>query len=571
MGTRVAWSEQEALILVDAFYQIKKGLMTKHNAVKNVSDELRQIAISRGIIIDDVFRNLNGISMQMATLEHIYSEGKTGLRSGSKLFREVMKLYSSDPEDFQKRLMEARSVDKEIDNMFDNFLLSHFAYGIKTNSPIELMRFKRFYTEDYGEVCPWSDEVIEKMISEQCFLHEGKGYVINEQRRSEILTKIDGLSESGIQIVYYKDLYEENEEWFYQQGIFSDEMLKGFLQKYSKNVVCKKTYFSWSQGTENELLKRYILDIWGDSILHDYSELKQCMRYVPVDKIKYALANNSCFVWNSAETYTCEDMFSISEEDEKNILKFVEERIMLINCVSFDEIPLETVFDENFELSETAIFSLIYSKILSTDYVKTNRAISRKGSESSVIDSIESFCKSKREITLEELFEQWEIRTGTHRQAEPLEIAYSVMVRVDANRFVTDEQVIFDEASIDNVLDTLINGEAIGLKEITSFALFPDCNFSWNLYLIESFCRRFSKTFKFMTVTTNSRNAGAIVRKECKYEYHTLLAHMLASKEVVLSEDIVMDYLYDNGYIARHSYKHMKELIELASALREGR
>lgn len=572
MGTRVPWNEQEALILVNTFYQVKKGILTKKAAVKNVSDELRKLAITNGMIIDDVYRNENGISMQMATLENVYSDGKNGLRGGSKLFRKIMELYSSDPVCFQDRLMEAKFVvNNKVKDVFDVFLLSHFAYGIKVDSPIELMRFKRFYTEDYGEECPWSDEDIKKMVSEKCFLYEGKGYLLSEKKCSEILAKIGELRENGIQVVYYRDLYEKSEEWFYKQGIFSDEMLKSFLQKYAGNVVCKKTFFSWSQGTENELLKNYILCVWGDVVLHDYSELKQCMDYVPVDKIKYALANNPCFVWNSAETYTCEDMFSISEEEEKKILEFVEKKIELSDYVSFDEIPLETVFDENFELSETAIFTLVYNKILSTNYAKSNRAISRKGSERSTLELLEAYCKSKREISVEELFEQWEIRTGTHRQAEPLDIAYSVMIRVDAERFVSDEQVIFNEASIDKILDTLVQGEAIGMKEITSFALFPDCNYSWNLYLIESFCRRFSKTFKYMAVTTNSRNAGAIVRKECNYDYHTLLAHVLAVKGIALSDEIVMDYLYDNGYIARHSYKYIQDLIELASELREGR
>ena len=54
------------------------------------------------------------------------------------------------------------------------------------------------------------------------------------------------------------------------------------------------------------------------------------------------------------------------------------------------------------------------------------------------------------------------------------------MVRVDKNRFVSDEQVTFNELGIDQVLDSMVLGEALGLKEITSFALFPDCNFPWN-------------------------------------------------------------------------------------------
>lgn len=571
MGNRVPWNKEEALIIVDAFYQVKKGLITKRNAVKTVSNELRLLAIKNGIEIDDIFRNENGISMQMATLEHIYSEGETGLRSGSKLFREVMQLYSDEPEIFQNKLMEAKLVNDKMTVNFDDFLLSHFAYGIKADSPIELMRFKRFYVEDYSEECPWSDDDIRKMISQRCFLHEGKSYLICESKCAEVLNQIEELHANGAIILYYQDLYETTEEWFYNHGIFSYEMLKSFLQKYSDTIICRKSYLAWSRDTENALLKDYIKNVWGESVLHDYSELKERMEYVPIDKIKYALANNECFVWNSAETYTFDEKFIISEEDKMDILEYVKRNIEQKGFVSFDEMPLDGVFDENYELSETAIFSLVFICLLSDEYVKNNRAIAKKEIKGSAVELIEQYCRSRRELLIDDLFNQWEMRTGTHRQAEPLDIAYSTMVRVDANRFVSVDQVDFNEPSIDRVLDTMVVGEAIGLKEITSFALFPDCNFSWNLYLLESFCRRYSNTFKYMAVTTNSRNAGAIVRRECDCDYHTLLAQILANKDIPLLEEDVMNYLYDSGYIARHSYKYLQELIGLATELKEGR
>ena len=78
--------------------------------------------------------------------------------------------------------MEAKYVMNEITkHIFDDFLLSHFAYGIKADSPIELMRFKRFFTEDFGKECPWSDEDIREMVSEKCFLYEGKGYLLRNK------------------------------------------------------------------------------------------------------------------------------------------------------------------------------------------------------------------------------------------------------------------------------------------------------------------------------------------------------------------------------------------------------
>jgi len=572
MAIRIPWNEDEAIIIVDAFYQYKDGKIKKSEAVKRVSERLREIALYKGIEIDEVFRNTNGISMQMATLEHIYSEGKNGLRSGSKLFREVMNLYVENQNLFQDKLRTTQCIGGKSDmNEFKDFLLNHFTYGIRLDSPIEIMRLKRFYESDTGEECPWSDDEIKEKIEENCFCHEGKGFVLSETACQNIMSEIEELKDNEAAIIYYAELFGKNEEWFIGQGIYSEDMLKNFIKKYSPNIFCKKAYFAWDSKTENELLRDDILAIWGDVILRDYNDINQVLEYVPIEKIKYALANNPCFVWNSMETYTTEQCFMITEEEKVSILEYVNKRVEKEGSVSFAEIPLQSVFDENYELSETAIYTLVFDSCLSEKFERYNHIISLKGQENNGIKLVENYCLSKDEITIDELFEQWELRTGTHRQAEPLDVAYSTMIRIDASSFIKEDKVKFNEAEIDRALDTLIVGDAIGLKEITSFALFPECDYPWNLFLLESFCRRFSNTFKYMAVTTNSRNAGAVVRKECKYSYHELLAHVLVAKQVELNEDAVMDYLYDNGFIARHSYKNIKELIELAMALNEGR
>ena len=564
---RVPWNEDEAIIIVDAFYKYKNGIIKKSDAIKSVSTRLREMAIQKGFEIDDIFRNENGITMQMAMLEHIFSNGEKGLRSGSKLFREIMQLYVDDNEEFE--LKKERIKSEPMKERFSDFIRSHFAYGIRIDSLIEIMRLRKFYAEDFGEECQMTDDEIRKMLFDSCFIHDGKGYIIAPETEERIRTEIEELQHRGNQIIYYDELYAKNEEWFYDLGIFSSEMLKSYLSEKFKTVNCKKSFFAWEGLSENELLKNNITSLWGEYVLRDYYALKNDMEYVPIDKIKYALANNSCFIWNSAETYTIEDKFVISEDEKNTILKYVANNINEKGNVAFDEMPLESIFEENYELSDNAIFTLVFNLVLSSKYERANRTVTMKGQECNPVKLLELFCKSKRELSVDELFEEWELKTGTHRQATPLEVAYSTLIRIDENRFVSDDQVCFNEPAIDDVLDTIISSEAIGMKEISSFALFPECNYTWNLFILESFCRRFSKTFKYMAVTTNSRNAGAIVRKECDFDYHTLLAHMVAQSNVDLREDSVMDYLVEKGFVGRHSYKYLSDLIELAFAIRK--
>ena len=67
---------------------------------------LRAMAINLGIEIDDTYRNVNGISFQMSSMESAY-QGCTGLKPASRLFTETVLLFQSDNSAYQELLKEA--------------------------------------------------------------------------------------------------------------------------------------------------------------------------------------------------------------------------------------------------------------------------------------------------------------------------------------------------------------------------------------------------------------------------------------------------------------------------------
>ena len=65
MALRIPWDKQETALLIDAYLRVKGKELSQQEAIKEVSTLLRCRAILSGIEIDEVFRNENGISMQM--------------------------------------------------------------------------------------------------------------------------------------------------------------------------------------------------------------------------------------------------------------------------------------------------------------------------------------------------------------------------------------------------------------------------------------------------------------------------------------------------------------------------
>ena len=112
MALRILWDRDEALILFDGLLSVLNGEQPRLRAVKAVSEELRKRAVNKGIEIDDVFRNTNGISMQMGVMEYIYTDGKHGLKKSSMptLFQEVVNLYKFDRPTYERLLKEARKL-----------------------------------------------------------------------------------------------------------------------------------------------------------------------------------------------------------------------------------------------------------------------------------------------------------------------------------------------------------------------------------------------------------------------------------------------------------------------------
>ena len=105
------WDVYEVVILIDAYIKIKAKDMTRKDAVKKVSVQLRERAKKNGLSVDETFRNENGINMRFGELDSIFSGGKTGLKNTSSLFKDIVKLYQENYDEYGRLLKEATGME----------------------------------------------------------------------------------------------------------------------------------------------------------------------------------------------------------------------------------------------------------------------------------------------------------------------------------------------------------------------------------------------------------------------------------------------------------------------------
>ena len=79
------------------------------DSVKKCSQLLRAMAVNSGIEIDDIYRNVNGISFQMASMESAY-QGKTIMKPATQLFTEIVQLFRENNKEYHDWLNKAKDM-----------------------------------------------------------------------------------------------------------------------------------------------------------------------------------------------------------------------------------------------------------------------------------------------------------------------------------------------------------------------------------------------------------------------------------------------------------------------------
>lgn len=104
MAERIGWDRDEIILLIDACDKVSSGQSLRAEEVQKLSKKLRQRAIEKGLRIDSLFRNENGISLQMNKMEYFLSNKRRGLPGGSKHFAELADFRIKKPKEFQQEL-----------------------------------------------------------------------------------------------------------------------------------------------------------------------------------------------------------------------------------------------------------------------------------------------------------------------------------------------------------------------------------------------------------------------------------------------------------------------------------
>ena len=385
------------------------------------------------------------------------------------------------------------------------------------------MRFRQF-AEAMSVTLPDNDDELIAAIKASGTLIDGKVFCKSENLPDELNKIVTKILSDNTNVIYYCKLFELHSEWMTTHIITSPELLKEYLQKHILNCHFSKTFFTpGSRQTERDAVTDEIIRVWGDSQVRTVDSLSTNLPYIPIGNIWRVISGNDFFVLVEDGTYLYTEKLIIKEHEISDIKEYTDNAVNNSGFASLNDIPLGDIEEVNYEIPRIPLLNAIYKRFLSNEYKLNGTIITKDNIALDAVFLLKNYLNDKEQCTFDELNNELIKLTGRINRQYTFQALYDEMIRIDKEHFVSDQKIKFLVSEIDNVISGFITDHFVSLKEITTFAMFPICGTTWNHYVLESYCYKYSQKYLLHTIHFNDKNVGIIAEKDYDKKYDDML------------------------------------------------
>ena len=442
-----------------------------------------------------------------------------------------------------------------------------FPNGIRPTSIIDINKLKRIYEANYDEEIPPELDIISLLTSVGLKNGEKLYFLTDDQKRS-MYNLIVGIITEGHRVIYYSELLSLHSELFEACHLYESLLIKNVFRSIMSAFIYKSDYMLVDQSAnETEEITR----AFGENVLMTYQQIKKRCPYLTLNAIKWTLSRSDRFVWSSPDTYAQTDLIELDQAEISDIINRIIPLIQVEGYYSLAQLPLEESCGMNPQVSSSAVRDAIYNRYMSDRFTRNGLIVKRPEISLSTYQLIEAWLKGLDKVTVAEISAYERELTG-HHALLGIAAACKTMVRIDRDHFVSDASIQFDVDAVDYAISLFAGNRIIPITAITSFTSFPGVSgYAWNLFLVESFLRRFSKRFTIEGGPARMSYVGGICSADWSFEnYEDCLAHAVIQDGVALTEEAVGRYLTERKFILRRG-ETVRKTLERALILDEQR
>lgn len=463
------------------------------------------------------------------------------------------------------------------DEGYEEVLKQCFKKGFRMNSPLEIRKFKRYYTAIHDKELTDPDDDISKKINRLCIIYEGKAFLpavmLSEELKDKMLNYIEAAFAVGKTVIYYQAIFAKFSDAFLDYHIHNADMLKSYLAFIgngrffiNRSFISKKPDISMDPLVE----VRSCLQNYGRTVTYD--ELFTALPHLSQSKIKSILTSNVEFVNNGHREYFHESIVHLSDEELDGIVEIIQRTIDERNFISGNELydairaKYPYIIEENHFLSKYGFRDALKAKLGNQFSFKGN-IISQSGQELSMAEVFAKYARNHNSFTLSEL----QSLANNLDTSIYFEEIYENSLRISRDQFVEKTAAQFPVEAMDKALDRICTGKYIPLPEVTNFGAFPYAGFPWNSFLLEYYVASYSQKYRLLHSRFNGTECvGAIVKRSAGIDnFDDLIVDLLANNQMEMKKASVLQFLSDKGYLARRRYSEIESLIIKANAQRQ--
>ena len=465
---------------------------------------------------------------------------------------------------------------QDVEKKIVDIIKANFPNGLRDDF-IDAGKVLRIYSANYSDEKIPRTAVID-VIRANGIESDGRFYFLPADAAEHVLLIFDEFFETN-SIVYYAAAYEKHCEFFTRKHIYSPEVLRKILREIDTVHFYSDEFCSASKMTRLDYEVSKIFAATDGSL--SLEDLQGKLPYVPTDKISAVLSDRKKFLPTITGKYIPVSGIKFDFDEIEAAKQQISDKIDANGCAAPEDYNLSSNLALNPELAEKDLRNVIYEKFFAYNFTRRGKKFFRQeilattSGKRSFKSELKKFLASRDEISFDSLINYFRHISdnevgGVHI---PLRCAFDSMVRVSENLFVKDALINFDVAGIDEALTPFVQGKIIPLCAVTSFTGFPPVEgYSWNLFLLESFLRKYSRRYAYDTPVANNANTGAIYPKSMKFkDYLDVQASAVVQENIPLEKSAVEEFLIGQGYRKNRIDKVTERVIARAQEIIDGR
>jgi hypothetical protein len=420
---------------------------------------------------------------------------------------------------------------------------------------IDSNKFRNCWEQKYsndGFTLPVSDKELDQQLMACGITFEKKVYIVSDETKEKIMSLASEYFESGAKVIFYSEFYSKNENWLNESNIVSIDMLVEIFRQAYKGLNLNKEYFGYTSATNLQASVNEILRVWDDDLISiSLDTLVDRLRFIPRERITQTLNRCADFIKSSDEIFTQISRIKITDEQREYIINKAVELSKDNGFFTISDLSLDEIMNQYPDMSELAVQNALFQICLSDKYKKRGKFIYSQDQKFNLKELTHDNFKEKDQCLLSDILSfMGEFINPPSRQAA-IEYANAYWVQIDKGVYVSEKLVNFDVENLDNEIDEILKGSKyLPLKSFCTIIHLTDCGYGWNQYLLESYCRRFSSKFQFITNGPNS-HIGIIAQKDCKMSYKDIVIDALTNAPISsekLDKERASEFLLENGY-----------------------